>query len=435
MTVLILGLSVSAALGQGRGLPRGPVYVESGPMVTSTLYADGREVDSPTWHVWRPMCGSDMSGIDEAWLRRLADDHRRAFDGTRPFTVLSAGGGACGGLDIVFNLSGTIPDEAPAALEAAAQYIECQFADPVSVLINVTFADLGEGVIGGAGIPFSGRDWPDARPLLIADMDADDTIQAWLPVGATIPVRWNADTTEVSDEAQMFITLANWLAAIGPRNPPHGSMTFSNQFAFDFDPTDGVDGDKICFQTVVVHEVTHVLGFASVVDILGCCGVFTLDLYRFQLSDGPDINWNPDTLAELQTTARLLDFNNPDDDVICDLIDAEYRMADGNPHQAGHFRFEEPPIGIMDPNLAHGETFWPNFYRTSDLTLLDAIGWDYVAVACADLDGDGAVRVPDLIILLAAWGPCPGDCPSDFDGDGEVRVPDLILLLAGWGEC
>ena len=55
--------------------------------------------------------------------------------------------------------------------------------------------------------------------------------------------------------------------------------------------------------------------------------------------------------------------------------------------------------------------------------------------ACpADLDCDGQVRVPDLIILLAAWGPNPGH-PADIDGDGQVRVPDLIILLAGWGPC
>ena len=53
----------------------------------------------------------------------------------------------------------------------------------------------------------------------------------------------------------------------------------------------------------------------------------------------------------------------------------------------------------------------------------------------ADLDGDGEVRVPDLIILLAAWGPVPTPGPPDFDGDGEVRVPDLISLLAAWGAC
>jgi hypothetical protein len=52
-----------------------------------------------------------------------------------------------------------------------------------------------------------------------------------------------------------------------------------------------------------------------------------------------------------------------------------------------------------------------------------------------DLDGDGVVGVNDLLLLLAAWGPCPleGVCPADLDGDGEVGIGDLLMLLANWG--
>lgn len=59
-----------------------------------------------------------------------------------------------------------------------------------------------------------------------------------------------------------------------------------------------------------------------------------------------------------------------------------------------------------------------------------------------DFDGNCEVRVPDLIVLLGAWGPCPepcmpGDpaqtCEADLDGNCEVRVPDLIMLLGAWG--
>ena len=60
----------------------------------------------------------------------------------------------------------------------------------------------------------------------------------------------------------------------------------------------------------------------------------------------------------------------------------------------------------------------------------------------ADLDGNGEVRVPDLIILLSGWGACPepctqgepaDTCAADLDGNCEIRVPDLIILLAAWG--
>ena len=52
-------------------------------------------------------------------------------------------------------------------------------------------------------------------------------------------------------------------------------------------------------------------------------------------------------------------------------------------------------------------------------------------VKLGDIDGDGAVAVPDLLTLLAAWGPASG-C-ADFDLDGVVGVPDLLILLANWG--
>jgi bacillopeptidase F len=52
----------------------------------------------------------------------------------------------------------------------------------------------------------------------------------------------------------------------------------------------------------------------------------------------------------------------------------------------------------------------------------------------ADLDGDGAVAFTDLLLVLAAWGPCAG-CPEDLDGDDVVDFRDLLEVLAAFGEC
>ena len=55
--------------------------------------------------------------------------------------------------------------------------------------------------------------------------------------------------------------------------------------------------------------------------------------------------------------------------------------------------------------------------------------------ACpGDVDGDGMVGVPDLLLLLAAWGTNPGG-PPDFDGNGVVADGDLSTLLEAWGPC
>lgn len=54
----------------------------------------------------------------------------------------------------------------------------------------------------------------------------------------------------------------------------------------------------------------------------------------------------------------------------------------------------------------------------------------------ADLDLDGDVDILDLLILLAAFGPCPvppAPCPADIDGDGAVGIVDLLMLLSDFG--
>ncbi len=52
----------------------------------------------------------------------------------------------------------------------------------------------------------------------------------------------------------------------------------------------------------------------------------------------------------------------------------------------------------------------------------------------ADLDGDGAVALTDLLTLLSSFGTCPG-CPADLDDDGAVDFDDLVALLGDFGPC
>jgi len=70
---------------------------------------------------------------------------------------------------------------------------------------------------------------------------------------------------------------------------------------------------------------------------------------------------------------------------------------------------------------------------------LDNLIGDYIQTsnqctdsAASDIDGDGIVGTSDLLAVLSAWGPNPGN-PADIDGDGIVGTSDLLILLANWG--
>ncbi len=87
----------------------------------------------------------------------------------------------------------------------------------------------------------------------------------------------------------------------------------------------------------------------------------------------------------------------------------------------------------VDP--ANGITFWAHHEFSISNSWLTWIQEFTPFYAPPDLDFDGIVGVADLIILLAAWGPCAdcGACPADLDGDCTVGVTDLLALLGSWG--
>ncbi len=78
---------------------------------------------------------------------------------------------------------------------------------------------------------------------------------------------------------------------------------------------------------------------------------------------------------------------------------------------------------------------WDNF----------CVGGAYIACCPADVypfpDGDGAVGINDLLMVLGAWGGgfcapewgCPDVSPQG--GDGQVGVNDLLYVIGGWGPC
>jgi len=344
----------------------------------ATLHLNGVRNEYEAETVWRPICGSDLRHFDLADLTASVAGHMAALRDPSRGTVVNQTRGVAGGMDIVFNLS-LPPAAALPAFAAAEAYLENIFnADPITVSINVSFQALGPGVLGSTASSYVVAPYETVRNALQANMDFDDVIQSFLPAGTTVPVRYNGNRNTVTNENRCFVTLANFNAVVGVMAGVAANMTFSTNFAFDFDPADGTVGQS--FQDVIIHEVGHSLGFTSGVGSR-FRDINLMDLYRFAGPDGAN-NYNPDDANQFQTTPRLADSNVPNDGHNSDIISAEFRMSDGNPYQTSHFREQSNPnIGLMDPALAPGESHFANFFSLADLTMFDALGYHLTTAA------------------------------------------------------
>ncbi|QQS09860.1 MAG: immunoglobulin domain-containing protein [Phycisphaerales bacterium] len=393
-----MALSTLAVPAMGQVARRGvPTFATNQHKETSTLYATQEKISIDTEDRWRPMCGTPAGALTEEDLHRIARDHERQMGEVQNLLVVdnTIGGVPRGGinsraagLNVIFNINATgAPSGAAASFAAAEAYIESQWSDPISITVSVSWANLGGSVIGATGSNYvTNISYTNVRNGLINGMDGNDTIQSFLPTGSSFPVRFNATSATVTNQTSMDWTRANYRATIGSVTNSDASMQYNSAFSFDFDPTNGVGGSLLSLVDTIVHEVGHAQGFTSNAD--GGTRPEALDLFRFARVDRAGLgDTNPDTTAEFQTAAREIDFNNPtNDDANSDLISAEYRMSDGSPNQASHF-FQQsfsPPsaIGIMQPILSTGVTFSPNFYKTADKDMLDAIGWDDAGAAC-----------------------------------------------------
>ncbi len=353
---------------QASGSQSGVPYLRF-DLPTPQATIQGQPIEFPAHELWRPMCSGAVPSQQEFLESVLA---HKALSANGGIVVDESHGDA--GLNLVYVLSGSIPPGATAAVAAAEAYIQSFFSDPIIVTINCSFQPLSPGVLGSTASSYGYVSYSTARSQMVSDKDASDTIQSWLPSGTTCPVRYTSGST-VTNETRVYFTYADWKAVDGTVSGTDANMTFNSNFAFDYDPSNGVGGSSYSFQDILIHESGHALGFTSGVDFR-FYDMETLDLFRFQRTDGSG-DYNPDTTAEFQVRARLVAFNAPNDDHNSDLISAEYRMSDGSPYQASHFREQTANIGLMDPALAPGETWWPAFFSTADVAMFDAVGYDY----------------------------------------------------------
>ncbi len=96
----------------------------------------------------------------------------------------------------------------------------------------------------------------------------------------------------------------------------------------------------------------------------------------------------------------------------------------------------------LGPSIFAGGSFTSLYVQGAPGQGLDEIPsgrigrWLLCPPPAGDVDGDGAIGVADIELLLDAWGacglPCPPTCAGDVDHDCTVGVLDLLMLLAEW---
>ena len=187
--------------------------------------------------------------------------------------------------------------------------------------------------------------------------------------------------TDIGDVPTIFVSRAQALA-LGLNISETGGIPrigFNSNFAFDFNPADGINSTQTDFDAVAVHEIGHALGFTSRVGSRELNPSEQLlaslwDIYRFR----PGI-----TAGAFSTAPRVLSSGTTETDPHVYFSGAaELRLSTGRPNseggdgeQSSHWRddrFGGGFIGIMDPTIPRGRR---EQITANDLRALDFFGY------------------------------------------------------------
>ena len=335
--------------------------------------------------------------------------------------------------DVAGRVAGT---PAERGFAAAAAFWSSALTNDVAIKLDIDFRSLDPGVLGSTGsntgsllvqnayfgLATTGNSALDAQA--VANLSPLGASQFGPGIYAIAPVtsayvdpanNFGVDTTQTQldndggvNNVVLDVNTANIRAlgfnrdddGINLNNVTDGSVTFSSDFAFDFDPRDGIAPGSFDFIGVAIHEIGHALGFVSGIDTYDVVGrdngplaaafesgvfgttdigefrVFSmLDLFRYSadgvldLSVGTDSYFSIDGGATRMFGGSLFSTGtyNGDGDQASHWDDSNYHV--GTPGCP----VGDTPLGIMDPTFAPCEA---GSVRALDLAAFDAMGWN-----------------------------------------------------------
>lgn len=309
----------------------------------------------------------------------FTDPASTAIQSVDPARTFSSNSSA---FDLTYGADLTANPLAQAAFDRAASTWASYLNDPITINLDLNYAPLGDGILGQTSTSMLYGDYDTVRNLVSANYgETNDARQAALLPALPTAAKFSAYVPEGFDlDGNMTISQANYHALGGTGfTGSDGSITFSSNFNWDFDRTDGITAGHFDFEGVAVHEIGHALGFVSEVDYVDWIYAAddtaqniwptTLDLFRFKTEDlaSPDFDFT-NTPRNLVPGGRHAFFTGDGDDAIA-LATGSY-AGDGS--QASHWK-DMLGIGIMDPTAAPGELI---DISINDLIALDLIGWD-----------------------------------------------------------
>jgi hypothetical protein len=295
--------------------------------------------------------------------------------------------------NVIFNLipePGT-PQFAIDGFTSAANRWSTVLANNVTINVQIGFSSLGQFVIGQTSSDFREYTYLDTLAALGTQRTSldDFSSHAALQPGESYtrlinrtsnnPNGVNSAVPYVDSMNRVGMTTANAkaLGLLGPTATADGLIRFNSDFAFDFDPLDGITSGQFDFVGVATHELGHALGFISGVDDIDQLGgvlpgdAFSsnlLDLFRystesFALGFGVT-DYTADTRAKYFSvdggSSQIALFANG--------------LVNGDGRQASHWK-DFFGIGLMDPTAARGELM---VLTDTDLRAFDVLGYTLV---------------------------------------------------------